>query len=436
MQVVNSFLHKIPSGSSLLVAYSGGVDSHVLLHLLSRAREDYDFKLKVIHINHQLQESSDMWEYHCSTVSQSLDVPFISFRVKVDDVDGNGPEDRARIARYQKFSEVLSVNDYLVMAHHQDDQVETLLLNILRGSGVEGLSGIPRVRKFASGFIARPLLSVSRSEILAYALSHNLKWVEDPSNKADDFDRNFLRNNVVPLLNQRWSHNSKAFSRVAENAEDVSEFIASKIKVSLGKCLIRNNILDVTALKKFSKIEQNFIIRQWLHQSGFSYPSRSALKHLYDEVIGSVWGATPELKIGKAILRRYRNRLFLLYYHEKPLHENLSYRWSVNESLDFGSCKLVATNSLSGGLRKPLQSELVEVRFRAGGERIKIHGRGVSKRVKSLFQEWGIPPWERASIPLVYYNDKLVAVAGFAVAEGYYVAEGGININVEHCEVC
>ena len=213
---------------NIFIAYSGGIDSHVLLHLCASDAQ-LKAKLTAVYINHGLQAESESWGKHCEQVCNSLDVKFISLTANAQAAPGESPEEAARNARYAVLKPLLGADDVLLLAQHAEDQLETVLLQLFRGSGLKGLSGMPASMAFGQGKLVRPLLEVSKNDIIAYANAHNLKWIEDPSNQHRHFDRNFLRHDIIPLLKQRWPSLAVTVSRAAghcANAQDLLGAIA------------------------------------------------------------------------------------------------------------------------------------------------------------------------------------------------------------------
>ena len=204
------------------LAYSGGVDSQVLLHLLSALNKTHGLNIRAVYIDHGLQQASKQWQQHCAKSCESLSIPFQSIYVNAH-AKGESPEAAARHARYGALAELISDDSCLLTAQHQDDQAETFLLQLFRGAGAAGLSAMPVYTKFSKGFHLRPLLGISQKQILDYAEHHQLSWVEDPSNQDHQYDRNYLRHSLMPLLKQRWPAIDKTLSVAAQQqAENAS----------------------------------------------------------------------------------------------------------------------------------------------------------------------------------------------------------------------
>ena len=209
-----SALATVASPKRYVVAFSGGLDSTVLLHALAAAVADGDVPLVAIHVRHGLHEDAGKWDAHCRSVAAAFAIGFESVTVVVDRESGLGLEAAARQSRYEALQQRIQPGDWLLSAHHQDDQAETLLLNLLRGSGMAGMAGIGEMQAFGSGHLLRPLLDVSRADLQTYASSHKLAWLDDPSNADLTFDRNFLRHTILPALTERWPAASSRLARI------------------------------------------------------------------------------------------------------------------------------------------------------------------------------------------------------------------------------
>ena len=416
-------INKLPSVKRLWVAYSGGVDSHVLLYALYRNRSFMgDKELCVIHIDHQLSPSSAQWSTHCQNVCRDLGLNYRSIVVDAKSQAGESPEAKAREARYQAFRSLIKVGDCLLTAHHQDDQAETLLLQLLRGSGPRGLAAMPTVMDFGHGCIARPFLNISRKQILAYARAQQLHWIDDISNDNPAFDRNFLRLEVIPLLKQRWPALAKTLSRSAELCAETIALFDEFGDADLDR--VRNGEpekISIMALQALSIERQRNVVRAWLKGLGLSCPSQKILNHLWEQVIVASDEAMPVLRWPGGEIRRYRGNVYAMqpmqnFMSDQALH------WSTQNILVFPTGGEVHLESATGkGIKATAlhQQTSVTVKFRQGGERCKLPNRGGEHSLKNLFQENGIVPWMRERIPLIYIGEKLAAVGDLFVCEEF-----------------
>ena len=301
VQAVLESLAKLGDVKRYLVAFSGGIDSYVLLHVLAAHRHQLgDVDLQAVHINHALNINADQWASRCQAMCEKLKVGFVGIDVDATPGPGESPEARARTVRYEAISRLVRPGDCILTAHHQDDQVETLLLQLMRGSGPKGLSAMPEVSTFNDGRIARPLINVRRDAIQTYAVKHQLKWIDDDSNRDIKFDRNFIRHEIIPRLQQRWPSLSQTVSRSARYCAEASEILESTAREAIEKINPSgDDALSISALQQYSTVEQRNILRYWFQQRGLNTPSSSQLDQAIEQMLTAAVDATPHLS-GKA----------------------------------------------------------------------------------------------------------------------------------------
>lgn len=411
-----SFLQAHPA-SHYYLAYSGGLDSHVLLHACAALQAQYPqtFQFTAIHIHHGLQTSADAWVEHAEQVCAALQLPLKVFYLALKPAPGDSLEAVARQARYQAFSQCLASKQILLTAHHQNDQAETFLLNALRGSGAAGLAAMPEFRPLGGGQLGRPLLEFTRLQLAAYAVQHQLQYVDDPTNAETQFDRNYLRQEIMPRLQTRWPAVNQTFSRAArwqaEQQQILEHLLAAQLPVLAGS---QTNTLSVSALNAQDTLMQKALIRQWLNNLGFSMPSAKKLQHILSDVLAAPIDASPCVAWTGCEVRRYRDDLYALQpftLHDAKqvlLWQDLEQDLFI-ESLD----RRLDKAWLSPELRQEVAAvhAPVTVRFRQGGERVKrIHGHSLA--LKTLFQAANIPAWERERVPLIYVGEQLRVVVG------------------------
>ena len=406
----------------IILAYSGGVDSHVLLHLIA-SNPDLKSKIIAVYIHHGLQVEADGWGEHCQLVALNLGVRFKIIKVIIDDVSGKSIEELARDARYQALKPLLEAEGVLLLAQHREDQLETVLLQLFRGAGVQGLSGMPVEIPFGKGRMCRPLLDVSKQDIYDYAISNKLSWVEDPSNKSNDFDRNFLRNEIVPKLKQKWPALDKTVARSARHcanahqlSEDVSKDFLSQI---INKA---DHTLNIAKLIEHDSYMQSLGIRQWFKFNQLRMPAESVIHCILNELIKATESRNPELKGEGYRIRRYRDKLFCL--KGKELEQQLvaiNQQWKSGlKQITLGNgAMLTIVDSEQGLSKRKWEIAEVSVRFRQGAEKIRLVGREGRHTLKKLYQEKGIPPWERNTIPLIYLDNQLAAIANLWVSADF-----------------
>jgi len=423
-------LHPAPA---YRVAYSGGLDSHVLLHALVCLRDRLDADIGAVHVNHALQADADSWEEHCRKVCTDLEVSYESLRVDARATTGESQEAAARDARYAALAVWLPAGEYLLTAQHRDDQAETLLLQLLRGSGVNGLAAMPVRSELGHGQLLRPLLGVTRRQLQAYARENGLSWMEDPSNRDMAFDRNFLRARILPLLQERWPSAASALSRSAAHCAEAVDLLECLGEQDLDS--VRAGLKDRLSLPRLLMLpleRQRNVLRHWLRQITGAVPSTAVLTRILNDVLQSRADAEPCVRWGAHELRRYRDDLYLLKQRPEPDSSQVL-EWSLPEPLALPGTGgvLNVTRQTGRGIRASAVESGVQVSWRRGGERCLPAGRGQHHSLKKLFQEQGIPPWERSRIPLIYIGDQLAAVAGLWVCEPFHArpAEPGLLID-------
>ncbi len=413
-------LQSLSTCENIYLAYSGGIDSHVLLHLCA---SDAQLKNKItaVYINHGLQKEATAWSKHCESVCERLSVKFLSLTVKATAKQGESPEEAARNARYAALKPLLGKEDVLLLAQHSEDQLETVLLQLFRGSGLKGLSGMPESMVFGEGRLVRPLLDVSKAQIIEYAKSHVLEWVEDPSNQQDQFDRNFLRNGIIPLLKQRWPSLAKTVSRSAQHCAE-SHVLIDRIADDLFNTVFdaMDDTLWLSKLKTHSSLERQLVLRQWFRFLGLKMPSQVTVQRILAEAVMAKADAGPVISVQGRQVRRFRDKLYCIKPVASCIKETIL--WPVSESMLKLSADTVyeIVESTRGIPKEQWLNSAVTAHCRSGGETLRLPGRNGRHSLKNLFQEAGVPVWERTSIPLFYMDDTLAAVGEYWVSDGYY----------------
>ncbi|MBS0358412.1 MAG: tRNA lysidine(34) synthetase TilS, partial [Proteobacteria bacterium] len=289
----------------IYLGYSGGLDSHVLLHALHDLKQRYSLPpITAIHINHGLSPHAHEWESHCEGVCEKLKIPFQSFSIKISEDKSQSLEEKAREARYQIFSELMKPNDALLTAHQKNDQAETVLYRLFRGTGLKGLSGMSVAMPYVTGYLLRPLLPYTRQELEVYATTHELQWIEDESNTNTRFDRNFIRHSVLPLLKTRWTEVENHLTRVADfstEAQILLEDLADQDKKFCEGSV--SNTLSIQKLLTLTPERQNNVLRYWFQTFDIALPSQRKLQHIMTDVIHSRADAMPEVIWGTSCVR-------------------------------------------------------------------------------------------------------------------------------------
>jgi tRNA(Ile)-lysidine synthase len=388
----------------LLVAFSGGLDSSVLLHLLAQRSELRANGLRAIHVHHGLHSDADAWVAHCETECAALDVPLAVVNVEVDRASGLGLEGAARDARHSAFESELRDGEILALAHHRDDQAETFLLRALRGSGPDGLGAMRAWRTFGRGWLWRPLLAQPREALRDYASKHELRWIDDPSNADDRFDRNFLRNRVVPLLRERWAQADASFARSAQLSADAADAFAQIDDAALD-ALIDGNTLPASALRALPADARARLLRRWVSHLDLPPLPTDGIRRIQSELLPAAQDRIPHYDWGDARVVQWRGRLHASRRGDEwPPDWRRDWDGTAPLALPDGS-----TLALEGA---PRFEAAVQVRTRVGGERIVLPGRTHSHQLKHVLQERGLPPWERARLPLLFAADGTLLAAG------------------------
>jgi len=416
-----------------IIAYSGGMDSHVLLHAMASLRElSPDKVLHAVHIDHDLQAKSGEWSEHCQTVCKQLNISCDVIKVNARAEAGESPEAAARDARYRALLEVVEEGDCLLTAHHQDDQAETLLLQLLRGGGPRGLSSMPQCNEFGVGQHCRPLLGLSREQLHEYAREHQFVWIEDESNFDTGFDRNYLRHEIVPALKARWPAMAQTISRVASHSAEASELLDVLASMDL-QAVQKGESLSMLPLLQLDDARKRNLLRYWLRQLNRPLPDTRQMDRILVDVLQADEDRNPCVAWAGVELRRYRDHLYVVSHSVSPKPDT-SLEWDMKSPLRLpGNAGILRPVITTGtGLKQSLcNSVTASVKFRQGGEKLKLAGRDHTHDLKKLFQEKSVPPWERDCIPFVYLGDELAEVVGYWIGEGFSAVKGEKGIQIE-----
>ncbi|MCR9192067.1 MAG: tRNA lysidine(34) synthetase TilS [Gammaproteobacteria bacterium] len=405
----------------LYVGYSGGLDSTVLLTLLA-ACPLLQAKITAVHVHHGLSAHADDWLAHCEDYTRRLNVAFVAERVMI--ASTANLEERARQARYQVFTNLLQENTALVLAHHQEDQAETVLLNILRGAGVDGLSAMPEQRECGQGVLFRPLLHCARALLQSYADLESLVWIEDEMNASRDWSRTYLRHEVMPLLRATWPDATARIAATAQHCQQAKRNLEVLAAHDLPH--IQERTLHYTPALLADHDRFSNVLRLWLKTHLGQVPSADHLQHIINNVIMAKEDATPCFRFERFSLYRYRQTLYL---EEKNAEIAESYLWKTfPEPLSWSEHIMIQATPDQEGILIPKHAR-IELRCRQGGERFRWHGQ--TKTVKALMQDWRIPPWQRQNIPLLYVNDVLISIVGYAISDFCLSGEVGERYTIK-----
>jgi tRNA(Ile)-lysidine synthase len=418
---LRSFFATAPVGGGLglVLAYSGGLDSTVLLHALVDLKlAASSLALRTIHIDHQLHPGSGRWAEQCVRESERLDVPCVVERVVVARA-AQGVEAAAREARYAALRSRLRPGEVLLTAQHADDQLETMLLALLRGAGVRGLGAMRPWQRFEPGWLARPLLTIARETLRREAERRALSWIDDPANEDVSLDRSYLRQRVIPLLRTRWPAAAQAAARTSAHLHDAEDSLGAVAAADLANAAL-GDCIDLARFKMLEPARRRHVLRLWIRRAGARAPNQRKLATIDRDICAAREDRLPRLAWDDMEIRRYRG---LLYCRRAlpDMDRDLRFAWNTHELCELpGGLGRLRMEAVRGeGLAPDRLGASVEVRFRAGGESFRPSGDAHHRTLKKLLQSANVLPWWRERLPLVYVDGALAAVADLWVADDF-----------------
>ncbi len=417
----------------LCVAFSGGLDSTVLLHAMNELRSVHaDWQVRAIHINHQLHTSSAEWATHCERVADALGIKLIVERVDIARDHPQGLEAAARSARYAVFRGVLQNGEVLLTAHHADDQAETVLLALMRGSGVQGLAAMPAVKEFGRGWHLRPMLPFARTNIEEWSRARSIEAIQDPSNALLRHDRNYLRHAVLPALKNRWPTMADSVSRSATHLGEALDLLEEQAVVDLRTCGV-DRCVRIEMLRALTPARRRNVLRFWLRLRGLPLPSTRKLVGLEHDLLNTDLDRIPCVTWQGAELHWHRG----LLYASPPLvtlehADKFEQDWDRRESLTLpvGLGRLLTMATFGPGLSAARLPAQLTLRFRRGGEKILLPRRRHRHALRNLLQEQNVLPWYRDRLPLLFVEKQLVAIADLAWSDEFSALPGEPAIQV------
>ncbi|WP_088210652.1 tRNA lysidine(34) synthetase TilS [Shewanella sp. Shew256] len=436
------FLASLPlqAGSKLVLAYSGGVDSEVLAYGLSEfAKHHPEFHYQLIYVHHGLSLNADAWAEHCQTRAANYGLPITVERVQLTLGPRVSVEAEARKMRYQAILQHLKPQDVLLTAHHEDDQLETLLLALKRGQGPKGLAAMGQIQMLPLGeqgacLQVRPLLDISREQIEAFAQTRQLVHIEDESNQDDKYDRNFLRLEIIPRLKARWPSIATTASRSAQLCAEQQAIVDAEVSERLPKLLTeapftQQTVLKLDALSTQTSEWQGLLLRGFIESQGFALPSYVQLLQILQQLMGAKEDAKVQIQIGDCVLRRFAGMLYLDNVNIASAAPRITadeLHQDILALLTQASTRLedkIAPFSLATAgprLRLPKAGEVVSLRYQLPGQfRCQPHFRDKGRELKKLWQECAVPPWSRADVGFLFYNERLVMALGLWVEKAF-----------------
>ena len=411
---------KQTSAQGFLIALSGGLDSTVLLSLFAKLCQKQPHlqpSVRAIHIHHGLSQNAESWAKHCQNLCDQFQIPLIIERVQVDKT--NGIEAGAREARYQAIKKHLQTQEVLVTAHHLNDQTETFFLALKRGSGLQGLGAMQQRSVLFGMPILRPLLGFTRPQLENYAQKEKLNWITDESNKDNRFDRNFLRNEILPELRERWAYFDLAVQRSAQHCFEQQQLINDLLSEAFAEhCQIKSQF-KLLQFRQYSSAKQTALLRMWLAENQLEMPSKCQLTQLINDVVFAKEDANPQFQLVNKVIRRYKDSLYLT----KPFSDLTKYILKLEQNTlslpdDLGNLTVQENErnlifywqNYSVMLDK---TDLpISIRFGYSGK-VKHHPKRPREDIKKIWQSLDIPPWQRNRIPLIFYGDELKSAVGF-----------------------
>lgn len=414
----------VPPHARLTLALSGGLDSVVLFHALQTLRTRHPFELRALHVHHGLSPNAEAWVNFCEQLCASHTVELTVHRVNIARNDPAGIEAAARRERRHIFAALDA--DYLLTAHHQNDQAETLLLQLLRGAGPKGLAAMAEMQRHLGWRAAhlRPLLNQGRAELWRYAQTHGLTWVEDESNLDPHYRRNALRQQVLPLLATHFPGTSATLARAAVLQADAAELQDDLARLD-AQTAINDDRLDCAALADLSAPRARNLLRHFIEWRGWAMPNARRLNEALHQLLDARQDACVCVNLGEGELRRFRGGAFLVSSRAPAVQAPLVWRGESAIELDAIGLRVAFTPALGSGLKRAvLESGHVELRLRQGSEHIRLVPAGPHRTLKNVLQESAIPPWERDRLPLLLCDGHLVWASGIGF-DVDYLAEAG-----------
>ncbi len=420
----------VPARSTILIGLSGGVDSAVLLHLLQQLAPRFSWRLSALHVHHGISPNADAWADFCAGLCAGYAIPLHVEHVDIAPLRQHGIEAAARKLRHAAFAK--QPCDFVALAHHTDDQAETLLLQLLRGAGVKGASAMPMLaRREDSPNLLRPLLHISRREILDYAAAHGLRWIEDESNADDSYPRNFLRHRALPLLERKFPACRTTLARSAQHFAEASELLDDLARLDAAPAIC-DDTLAVVALQALTRPRARNLLRYFLHSIGAPMPQAVQLDDMLCQLCGARQDAAVCVEYGGWEVHRYQGRVYALLA-TGGFDRGLVMPWQGEAELDWPALnvRLIFEPMRGRGISlEKLQRAPATLRLRQGGETLRPHPNAATRTLKNMLQEHHIPPWQRDRLPLLYCGDELACVAGVAVAAEYQANMGEMAIQV------
>lgn len=406
--------------TAFTVALSGGVDSVVLLHVMNALQADIpQLQLTAVYVNHGLSQYADDWQAFCEQLCNELAITFYAAQVKIDRKTRTSLEQQARDARYQALDQLSPSGSIILLGQHLNDQLETFLLRLKRGSGLQGLTAMRQTRMLSSGReCLRPLLNVTRQNIEQFAADFNLEHITDDSNCDERFDRNFIRQQIMPLLSARFKGFEKSAVRSVGLLQQQQDLLDEYSQLDLQRCQNSQQGLSCLALANYSAARQANVLRCWLEQFTALMPSQQQTLQILNQGLTAQADAQLLIQLAHGQVRRHQQFLYFVRDTEVPQSQLVT---DAELLLSDGRSLVQLTGE---GIRKPLPNEQVTVHFNRPQARIKPLKKPGHNTLKHWFKDAKVAPWLRANVPLIFYNEQLVYVVGHFISAEHYQQEG------------
>jgi len=349
---LTSILSNLPSTKHYWVAYSGGIDSTVLLYALSQLKNKLQAEeITAVHVNHGINRDADLWVDHCRKYCTEINMDIEVLNIDARHVKGESPEAKARELRYQALKSLMSDDDILLTAHHQNDQAETLLLQLLRGSGAKGLSCMPLIRSYGNGSLVRPLLTFGREQLVTYAKQEKLAWIEDKSNENTDYDRNYIRKEILPIIEKRWPSAVKTIARSADHQAGITEILDDVANDDFKKISSSDmHLMEIEKINLLPVHRRKYVLYFWLRKLNLPVPSSQVIQKVIEELINAAWDSEACVRWKDAEIRRYRNKIYAM----SPLSNHdpdIVYTWEITEPLELSVGMLKTERDKGKGIK-------------------------------------------------------------------------------------
>ncbi len=428
-------LQNLPAAKAYIVGFSGGADSTALLHALNSIRQQLKTPVSAVHVNHGLHENADQWQLECEDFCDQSKIELVCLKIDLQNCSGRGLEAEARQLRYEAMSALLKPGTSLLTAHHADDQAETLLLNLMRGSGVDGLSAMPDSRPLGEGFLQRPLLGFQNTALRDYLRTNSIKWTEDPSNSYLNHDRNYVRHEIIPLLEKRWPEVGKRLLLTRKAMTDARRLLERLADENLRLNLVHPMVLNIAPQLLDEPELLKLIIRRWMKQSGAPSIPAYRLETFYEQIQQADSEHKVTVQWDGWSLRLFKQQLWL--DTARNISPCATVNWPLGHSeLDLGQeiGRMVFTGNDGSG-KQPEDTGLSPGEICVSGrnqlQKMLIYKGGHHRRLKNIFQEAGIPPWLRDCIPLCQTDGELVSIGDWCFSDRFasWMAENDVKLS-------